>query len=236
MSAAPAGACRGAAAVADSQARETLRSANAAVGGAESGLRTALDKSFAYQAGFWVDTAYKTDLPKHELAFGSDDYFNLLAEHPEWAPYLAVSSNVIVVLDGTAYVVTDSGQPLAAAQPVDQPAQTAQPAAVLPEITPVGRTSLQSATGRSTAPDLVRRRPSASHRRLCVQHRPLDRFGGSAGRLGLAATPSSALSSAPKQSCDQEAPDLWPGRLSCTAVAGYTVRHRLRAAMFRPSL
>ena len=114
-----------------------MRSANAAASGAESGLRTALDKSFAYQAGYWVDTAYKTDFPKRELAFGSDDYFKLLAEHPEWAAYLAVSSNVIVVLDGTAYVVTDSGQPLVEPQPVDQPAQTAQPAAVVPEITPV---------------------------------------------------------------------------------------------------
>ena len=117
LSAAPSEPAAGAAAVADSQARETMRSANAAASGAESGLRSALDKSFAYQAGYWVDTAYKTDFPKRELAFGSDDYFKLLAQHPEWAPYLAVSSNVIVVLDRMAYVVTDSGQPLVEPQP-----------------------------------------------------------------------------------------------------------------------
>ena len=45
---------------------------------------------------------------------------------------------MIVVLDGKAYVVTDTGQPLVVMQPVEQPAQTAQPAAVLPGITPVG--------------------------------------------------------------------------------------------------
>ena len=138
LSAAPSEPAAGAAAVADSQARETMRSANAAASGAESGLRSALDKSFAFQAGYWVDTAYKTDFPKRELAFGSDDYFKLLAQHPEWAPYLAVSSNVIVVLDRMAYVVTDSGQPLVEPQSAGQPVQTAQPAKVLPEITPVG--------------------------------------------------------------------------------------------------
>jgi Ca-activated chloride channel family protein len=100
----------GAWAVAESQARETLRAADqAAAGGAARGLRYAADKAFAYQAGLWVDTAFKTDMPKVELAFGSDAYFALLAEHPAWAPYFAVSPNVIVALDGVAYVVIDAG-------------------------------------------------------------------------------------------------------------------------------
>ncbi len=51
LSAAPAQPAAGPAAVADSQARETLRSANTAAGDTESGLRTALDKSFASQNG-----------------------------------------------------------------------------------------------------------------------------------------------------------------------------------------
>jgi Ca-activated chloride channel family protein len=114
LSAAPAAPAAGAAAVQDSQAREALRSADVAVAGeAASGLRTAMNKSFAYQAGLWVDTAYRADQPKRELAFGSDEYFALLAEHPEWAAYLAVSSNLIVVLDGVAHVVLETGAPMA---------------------------------------------------------------------------------------------------------------------------
>lgn len=140
LSAAPAAPAAGVAAVQDSQAREALRSADIAVSGeAESGLRTALAKSFAYQAGLWVDTAYKTDQPRQELAFGSDAYFDLLRERPEWAPYFAVSPNLIVVLDDVAYVVTDQGAPLAGttATPAviadqatatrEQPGQTSQP-------------------------------------------------------------------------------------------------------------
>jgi len=116
LAAAPAAPASGAAAVQNSQAREALRSADvAAAGEAANGLRTALDKTFAYQAGLWVDTAYRTDQPKRELAFGSDEYFALLAEHPEWAGYLAVSPNLIVVLDGVAYVVTETGAPMAGA-------------------------------------------------------------------------------------------------------------------------
>ena len=44
---------------------------------------------------------------------------------------------MIVVLDDTAFVVTDGGQPLMAPQPVGQPLQTAQPGTVVPEFTPI---------------------------------------------------------------------------------------------------
>lgn len=116
LSEAPAAPAAGAQAVQDSEAREALRSADvAAAGEAASGLRTARDKAFAYQAGLWVDTAYRTDQPRRELAFGSDAYFELLAGHPEWAAYLAVSPNLIVTLDGVAYVVTETGAPMAEA-------------------------------------------------------------------------------------------------------------------------
>ncbi len=110
LAAAPAAPSAGEAAVQESRAREALRSADVAASGVPaSGVRSVLDKAFAYQAGLWVDTAYRTDQPKQELAFGSGAYFALLAEHPEWAPYLAVSPNLIVTLDGVAYVITEAG-------------------------------------------------------------------------------------------------------------------------------
>jgi Ca-activated chloride channel family protein len=113
LAAAPDAPAAGEAAVQESQAREALRLADVAASGASaSGVRNVLEKAFAYQAGLWVDTAYRADQPKQELAFGGDAYFSLLAEHPEWAPYLAVSPNLIVTLDGVAYVITDSGAAL----------------------------------------------------------------------------------------------------------------------------
>jgi Ca-activated chloride channel family protein len=146
LQAAPAAAPAGEAAVAESQAREVLRSANTTAGDAESGVRTALDKSFTYQQGLWVDTTYRPDMPKRELAFGDAEYFALLGEHPDWAPYFAVNSNVIVVLGGTALVVTDTGKPLAvdqqapAVQPVDTSTATA-PAS--PAGTPTAQVAVQ---------------------------------------------------------------------------------------------
>ncbi|MEI2691877.1 MAG: VIT domain-containing protein [Anaerolineae bacterium] len=114
LAAAPDAPAAGEAAVQESLAREALRSADVALSGAPaSGVRNVLDKAFAYQAGLWVDTAYRTDQPKQELAFGSEAYFALLAGHPEWAPYLAVSPNLIVTLDDVAYLITDTGAALA---------------------------------------------------------------------------------------------------------------------------
>jgi Ca-activated chloride channel family protein len=114
LAAAPAAPVAGEAAVQESLAREALRSADVAASGtAFSGVRDVLDKAFVVQAGLWVDTSYRTEQPKRELAFGSDEYFALLADHPEWAPYLAVGPNLIVTLDGVAYVITDTGAELA---------------------------------------------------------------------------------------------------------------------------
>lgn len=130
LAAAPAAPAAGEAAVQDSVAREALRSADVAASGAPaSGVRSVLDKAFAYQAGMWVDTTYRTDQPKQELAFGSDAYFDLLARHPEWAPYLAVSPNLIVTLDGVAYVITETGAALPAAQATPQVTAGDTPAA-----------------------------------------------------------------------------------------------------------
>jgi Ca-activated chloride channel family protein len=160
LSAAPAEAPAGAAAVADSQAREALRSADTAVGGTESGVRSALDKNFVYQQGLWVDTLYQSNLRKRELALGSDEYFALLGENPAWAPYFAVSPNLIVVLDGMAYVVTDSGAALTGSQaasplPEIKPSAPDTPTAVPPEASEPVAAAPQASPGQKpvcTAP------------------------------------------------------------------------------------
>jgi Ca-activated chloride channel family protein len=124
----------GAGAVQESMARRALSSADtlAATGEGTQGLRHALDKAFAYQAGLWVDVTYRDSLPRRELAFGSEAYFELLAAHPDWAPYLAVGPNLIVVLEGTAYVITDSGEPISQAPDTPTAMASAPSATVYP--------------------------------------------------------------------------------------------------------
>lgn len=123
LSAASAAPASGAGAVQESVSREELRSAEqAASGGVEQGVRTAGDKTFVFQAGLWVDTAYRDDMTRQTLDFGSPAYFDLLQTHPEWAGYLAVSPNLIVALDSVAYVITDTGANM-------------EPAAVMPSPT-----------------------------------------------------------------------------------------------------
>jgi len=73
------------------------------------------DKVFILRDGIWTDTIYEgQDTTK--VGFASDDYFQLLSAHPEWARYFSVGEKVIVVLDNVAYEVTEEAQP-----PIDVP-------------------------------------------------------------------------------------------------------------------
>jgi Ca-activated chloride channel family protein len=70
-------------------------------------VQTVKDKTFLLQNGVWTDTTFQPDtMQTQKVAFLSDDYFKLLEDKPELAPYFAVGERVIVVLDGTAYEVT----------------------------------------------------------------------------------------------------------------------------------
>jgi Ca-activated chloride channel family protein len=93
----------GAEAVQDSIMREALKSAERVT---ESGgtVRVVNDKTFILRDGVWVDTAFDAEKMKPErVIFGSDAYFKLLARKPALAPYFALGTRVIVVLDGQAY-------------------------------------------------------------------------------------------------------------------------------------
>lgn len=63
-------------------------------------------KTFILQNSIWNDTTFEPDtMTTNRIEFLSDAYFDLLAEHPEAAEYLALGDNVIVVLDGVAYEI-----------------------------------------------------------------------------------------------------------------------------------
>ncbi|MEZ4767316.1 MAG: hypothetical protein R2844_02695 [Caldilineales bacterium] len=131
--------------------RESLRSADqVSAGERAASLRYAGDKTFVNRSGVWVDTAFTDAQPQQEIAFGGAAYFDLLAQHPEWRDYLAVSPNLIVVLEGTAYVIADTGETLA--EPPTAPTAANPSATVLaeplatpsvatappPDVTPIG--------------------------------------------------------------------------------------------------
>ncbi|MCA9905251.1 MAG: hypothetical protein KC547_15450, partial [Anaerolineae bacterium] len=123
--AAPSAPAAGAVAVEESMAREALRSADqVSAGERAASLRYAGDKTFVNRSGVWVDTAFTDAQPQQEIAFGSAAYFDLLAQHPEWRDYFAVSPNLIVVLEDTAYVIADTGETLA--EPVAAPTAASQ--------------------------------------------------------------------------------------------------------------
>ncbi|MCB0197633.1 MAG: hypothetical protein KDJ65_37155, partial [Anaerolineae bacterium] len=61
-------------------------------------------KAFVFKDGIWTDTAYdSTAMSTTPLPFPSDAFLNFLTDNPDAGQYFALGSNVIVVIDGTAY-------------------------------------------------------------------------------------------------------------------------------------
>jgi len=55
----------------------------------------------------WIDTLYDADaMTPVEVAFLSDEYFDLLALDPAVGEFLALGEQVLFVWDGTAYRVS----------------------------------------------------------------------------------------------------------------------------------
>mgnify|MGYP005843260401 FL=1 len=70
-------------------------------------IRQVNAKTFVFRDGVWIDTEYDPEAytPVQIEAF-SDEYFDLVAEHPELGDYFALGERVIVVFEGVAYEVT----------------------------------------------------------------------------------------------------------------------------------
>lgn len=132
LSAAPAS---GQAAVEKAVAEEALRSAQTAHRPDVEQVRTVGRKAFVLRSGVWVDTAFDPQAIKpRSVAFGSEAYFQLAREHPDWGPYLALGERVILVWEGQAYETLPQG-----AEPPAQPTPTATLAPVEPAAAPTPR-------------------------------------------------------------------------------------------------
>jgi Ca-activated chloride channel family protein len=94
----------GAGAVGKSQANQEMKDANAAPSSGDGKLKHAGDKAFILRNGVWTDTTFVPEkMTTTKIPFGSAQYFELLAQHPEWYKYVAVGEQVIFVVNGVAY-------------------------------------------------------------------------------------------------------------------------------------
>jgi Ca-activated chloride channel family protein len=97
----------GARAVEKAQAQAEMEAAEAPAAPAEAyaqQVQIVGDRAFVLDGGVWTDTTFDpTRMSTVKLPFGSDAFFDFLAEHPEAGRYFAVSERVIVVIDGVAY-------------------------------------------------------------------------------------------------------------------------------------
>ncbi|MBI5876062.1 MAG: VWA domain-containing protein [Chloroflexi bacterium] len=113
------------------------------------------DRAFVNNKGVWTDTTFDNrKMTTTKVAFQSADYYGLLDKHPEWSRYFALGANVIVVLDGQAYEIFDTGGPAAQVTPATLPlvtpnalASTPAPQAVTNTPVPAVTTSAPAATG-----------------------------------------------------------------------------------------
>ncbi|MBI3650004.1 MAG: VWA domain-containing protein [Acidobacteria bacterium] len=70
-------------------------------------IRAVGDKTFQLKNEVWRDTEFKETLtlPKVELQFGSDEFFNLIVKEPKLAEYFSLGKKVVVVYKGKVYRV-----------------------------------------------------------------------------------------------------------------------------------
>jgi Ca-activated chloride channel family protein len=71
-------------------------------------VRTAGDKTFHMKGEEWIDTEFKDSsaLPRVEVQFGSDEFFNLIAREPKLAEFFSLGKKITVVFKGKIYRVT----------------------------------------------------------------------------------------------------------------------------------
>jgi Ca-activated chloride channel family protein len=125
MSAMPPPPAAGAEAVEKAVEQEGIRHAyiaQAPAGEAAQVVRIVGDKTFVHREGVWTDTTFDPSrMTTQKVGFGGEAYFDLLSTRPDTGVYFALGDRVIVVIDETAYEVTeaDSG-PITLPAPVPQ--------------------------------------------------------------------------------------------------------------------
>jgi len=74
-------------------------------------LKVVGDRSFVLRDGVWIDSGYREGMATTKIGFGSDDYYDVLAQRPDWGPFFALGERVIFLSDGEAYEVAEGDFP-----------------------------------------------------------------------------------------------------------------------------
>ncbi len=129
----------GEAAVSDSEARSSLRQAERAVD--HEGVRYMNGKTFTFQQfvttpdgrteELWVDNSYQESISPKVILFGSDEYFELAESH-DAAQWLAISPELVLVIEETTYRITSDPALLSTSAAVTPIQTTPEPIATPP--------------------------------------------------------------------------------------------------------
>ncbi len=68
-------------------------------------IRQIGDKTFFKIDDVWYDSAYREGTAATRIVFLSEEYFDLVTEHPEIARYLSAGAQTVVCLDGACYEI-----------------------------------------------------------------------------------------------------------------------------------
>jgi len=117
----------GASAVEGAMNIEEYRQAQAVVDSGSAMAKAVGDKTFVQRDDAWIDSRYQEEMATTRIGFGSDNYYQLLGQRPDWGPYFALGEHVIFVVDGQAYEVTEGDYP-----PVEAPSNPDVPDPVGP--------------------------------------------------------------------------------------------------------
>src|SRR3954447_357728 len=65
-------------------------------------------RAFFQNGNQWIDSGAQNNTAKRQrVQFNSEEYFNLLTNHPEAGPWLALGQNVVLTLDDTVYEIAE---------------------------------------------------------------------------------------------------------------------------------
>jgi Ca-activated chloride channel family protein len=117
----------GAGAVDLSQSNKKLRESDRAAGPSVQQVRHVGARTFILQDGVWTDSLYKEGMTVKTIAFDSPNYYEILAQRPDWGPYLALGKDVIVVEGDVAYRVAEGDHPAVTAPDPATPTPSTPP-------------------------------------------------------------------------------------------------------------
>ncbi len=127
----------GAGAVQNSQAIRSFQEADKAATDSDvQQLKVVGDRTFVLRDDVWTDSGYQEGMATTKVGFGSDDYYQLLAQRPDWGSFFSLGERVIFLADGQAYEVAEGDFPTVDVP--DEPASQPDTPPTLPPATTDG--------------------------------------------------------------------------------------------------